>query len=82
LLEALAAGLLPVVTDIDANKPFVNENSLFKKGDHQDLANGIIKALYSINTPCNDKISNEHISWSAIAQKYIQQFNLIADKPY
>ena len=80
LLEALAAGLSPVVTDIDANRPFVNENSLFKKGDHKDLANGIIKALYKFENLNNNKTTNEYISWHAIAGKYIQKYKQIADK--
>jgi L-malate glycosyltransferase len=80
LLEALAAGLVPVVTDIDANKPFVNENNLFKRGNFKELSNAIKKALASSGTAVSDRAVNENLSWPTIAQKYIHLYNQLADK--
>jgi glycosyltransferase involved in cell wall biosynthesis len=80
LLEALAAGLVPVVSDIDANKVFIHENGLFKKGDSKDLSNAIIKALEGSGTPDSGGTFNENVSWPVIAGKYIQLYNQLADK--
>ncbi len=80
LLEALAAGLVPVVSDIDANRTFVHDDGLFKRGDARNLANAIVNALKSSDsTDISSKI-DENVSWPAIARKYIKQYNQIADK--
>jgi L-malate glycosyltransferase len=80
LLEALAAGLVPVVSDIDANRIFVHEDGMFKRGDPQNLANAIINALIGPGTSDSGGVVNENVSWSAIAQKYIKLYNQLADK--
>ncbi len=80
LLEALAAGLVPVVTDIDANRPFVNEKSLFKKGDFNELSDAIIKSLNGSCTLDSGTEINENVSWPIIAIKYIHLYNQLADK--
>jgi L-malate glycosyltransferase len=80
LLEAMAAGLSPVVSDIEANRPFVNENSLFNKQDFNGLSDCIIRALGGSSTLDSDGTFNENVSWPAIAQKYIHLYNQLADK--
>jgi L-malate glycosyltransferase len=48
LLEAMACGCLPVVTDIDGNREWVTEGSsglLFRPGDAQGLARQLARAL-------------------------------------
>ncbi len=80
LLEALAAGLVPVVTDIDANKPFVSEKSLFKKSDFKELSNVIIKALEGSGTLDSEAEINKNVSWPVIVQKYLHLYNQLADK--
>lgn len=82
LLEALAAGLIPVVTDIDANKPFVKERNLFKKGDFKELSNAIIKALERSRTLDSDRNIDENVSWPTIAQKYLHLYKQLADKAF
>jgi L-malate glycosyltransferase len=80
LLEALAAGLSPVVSDIDANRPFVNETCLFDKQDFKDLSNAITRALGGSGTIDANRTFNENVSWPAIAQKYIHLYIQLADK--
>jgi L-malate glycosyltransferase len=80
LLEALATGLIPVVSDIEANKMFVSENGLFKKGDNRNLANAIMNALISSDSSNINRKIDENVSWPVIARKYIKQYNQIADK--
>jgi glycosyltransferase involved in cell wall biosynthesis len=48
LLEAMACGLAPVVTDIPANRPWINDGEtgfLFPAGDYRTLASKIIYLL-------------------------------------
>jgi len=48
LLEAMACGTLPVVSDIEANREWINDSRnglLFKPGDSKDLSRAIIRAL-------------------------------------
>jgi L-malate glycosyltransferase len=48
LLEAMATGLLPVVSDIEPNKPWVTDGQtglLFKTGSPQDLARALGRAV-------------------------------------
>ncbi|MCD6569586.1 MAG: glycosyltransferase [Deltaproteobacteria bacterium] len=78
LLEAMSAGLIPVVTDIDANRPWITHGKdgyLFEAGDHQDLAKNIITALAG-NLPVSlleQKRAGlkEIISWSSVAKRFI-----------
>jgi glycosyltransferase involved in cell wall biosynthesis len=80
LLEALAAGLVPVVTDIEANRPFINEKGLFKKGDFNELSCAILTALNDTSTLDSEAEINKNVSWPAIAQKYLHLYNQLADK--
>jgi glycosyltransferase involved in cell wall biosynthesis len=88
LLEAIAAGLTPIVTDIDANRPFVMDGKdgfLFKPRDARDLAMKIIRALSGV-IPADelDKKSLEfrnHMSWGSIARGFITSYNqLVMEK--
>jgi glycosyltransferase involved in cell wall biosynthesis len=82
LLEAIAAGLTPVVTDIDANRPLVMDGKdgfLFKPRDAQDLAIKIIQALSgAIPLAVLEQKSREmntSISWGSIAKGFITSYN-------
>lgn len=78
LLEALAAGLLPVVANIDANHPWVKHEQtgfLFKPHDPQDLAENILRAF---TCPLGSSSRNEYkdylckeLSSVSIARKYM-----------
>ncbi|MCD6569589.1 MAG: glycosyltransferase [Deltaproteobacteria bacterium] len=78
LLEAMAAGLIPVVSDIDANRSWITHGKdgyLFKAKDHQDLAKNIIKALAD-KSPVSSLEQKraglkERISWSSVAKRFI-----------
>jgi L-malate glycosyltransferase len=82
LLEAIATGLTPVVTDIDANRPLVSDGKdgfLFKPRDASDLAMKIIQAL-SGGIPLaaleqKRREMNDSISWSSITQRFIANYN-------
>lgn len=81
LLEAMAAGLIPVVSDIDANRPWVTHEKdgyLFKTGDAHDLARNLIKGLsrkidHTLLT-CKRSNLNEKVSWPSIAWRYREIF--------
>jgi len=82
LMEAIAAGLAPVVTDIEANRPLVTDGEdgyLFNPGDERDLADKVLKAL-SRDIPFEllDKKRSalkEMISWSSIAKRFIASYS-------
>lgn len=78
LLEAMAAGLIPVVTDIDPNRPWVThgrDGVLFPTGDHASLAAGIFEALKSAipEHRIQEKkyAIRENYSWKHIADRFI-----------
>jgi L-malate glycosyltransferase len=82
LLEAIAIGLTPVVTDIEANRPLVidkKDGFLFKPRDAQDLAIKIIQALSgAIPLAALQQKSREmknSISWDSIAKGFIASYN-------
>jgi L-malate glycosyltransferase len=82
LLEAIAIGLTPVVTDIDANRPLITDGKdgfLFKPKDAQDLAIKIIQALSgAIPLAVLEQKSREmknSISWGSIARGFIASYN-------
>ena len=85
LLEAIAVGLIPVVTDIDANRPLVRDGEdgfLFKPRDPKDLAGKIIRAL-SGNIPVAtlEQKRREYIlriSWSSVTKGFISTYNQLA----
>jgi glycosyltransferase involved in cell wall biosynthesis len=78
LLEAIAAGLTPVVTDIEANRSLVSDGQdgfLFSSRDAENLAGKIIEALSgAIPASVLDEKSEamrSSISWSSIARGFI-----------
>ncbi|MEA3222303.1 MAG: glycosyltransferase [Thermodesulfobacteriota bacterium] len=78
LLEAMAAGLIPVVSDIDANRLWITHGKdgyLFEAGNHQDLAKNIITALTDrppVSLLEQKKAGlKERISWSSVAKRFI-----------
>lgn len=82
LLEAIAAGLIPVVSDIDANRPLVREGEdgfLFKPRDAENLAGKLIQALSgAIPISALEKKSRDmrgSISWGTIAKEFIANYN-------
>ena len=82
LLEAMAAGLVPVVSDIDANRPWVTHEKdgyVFKTGDAHELARCLIKGLsQEIDlTLLALKRSNlkDTVSWPSIALRYREVFS-------
>lgn len=88
LLEAIAARLTPVVTDIDANRSLVSDGKdgyLFRPRDAEDLAGKIIKAL-SGAIPISvleekSQVMRSSISWSSIARGFISSYHqLIMEK--
>lgn len=88
LLEAMAAGLVPVVTDIDANRALVthgHDGYLFKPGDEQDLAENILKALsgkISASVLLEKKSAlRERIPWSIVADRYVRSYNRLLEMP-
>lgn len=87
LLEAIAAKMIPVATDIEANRALISHGQdgyLFRAGDEKDLARKIIAAFSgSIPLGILDKKSidfNEMICWNAIAKKFIKNYNRLAGK--
>ncbi|MDT8272823.1 MAG: glycosyltransferase, partial [Desulfomonilia bacterium] len=87
LMEAIAAGLIPVVTDIEPNRPLVSggkDGFLFRPGDKHDLAQKIILALTEgVPPPVLDQKRsdfNDMIRWSSVANRVISSYNRLAVK--
>ncbi|HPI91484.1 MAG TPA: glycosyltransferase [Deltaproteobacteria bacterium] len=82
LQEAMAAGLIPVVTDIEANRALVThgrDGYLFEPGNEKDLAENIINALSGeINAQAllYKRLSLKgKIVWSTVADRFISGYN-------
>ncbi len=88
LLEAMAAGLIPVVTDIEPNTLLVSHGKdgyLFKPQDEKDLADKIINAL---NREIPIVVLNEkkkrikdHFHWGTVAKNFIALYNQLLNNP-
>jgi len=85
LLEAMAAGLIPVVTDIDANRAWLEHDKdgfLFRPGDEYDLARNIVKALEKdLDMDILENKAREIksiASWQTISERYIDIYKSIA----
>jgi L-malate glycosyltransferase len=87
LLEAIASGLTPVATDIDANRSLITHGKdgyLFRPGDEQDLADKIILALTQ-GIPPHTLDNKRHdfkdmICWSSVAKRFIAGYHQISSK--
>jgi L-malate glycosyltransferase len=82
LLEAMAAGLTPVATDITANRELIGHEKdgyLFRPGNEEDLAHNIIRALSHEIAPQMLKEKREFlgdkICWSTVANRFINSYS-------
>lgn len=87
LMEAIAAGLAPVVSDIEPNRSLVahgRDGYLFRPGDEQDLADKIIEALTAgIPTQVLDEkrlYFKDMVSWNSIANQFLSSYKQLAGK--
>jgi glycosyltransferase involved in cell wall biosynthesis len=78
LLEAIAAGLVPVVTDIGPNRLYVThgvDGYLFRPGDAGDLGDKLTQALTrGIPREVLEKKSSdfrEKVSWRSVANRFV-----------
>ena len=82
LMEAMAAGLVPVVSDIEANRTLITHGKdgyLFEPADPETLATNLIQAL-SHKIPGSTlegkkQLIRDEISWSNIAEKFLALYN-------
>ncbi len=79
MLEAMAAGMVPVVTDIAPNRAFIEHGKdgfLFRPGDEDDLARCLIRAFRHEITPQTlqrKRLSLEgSVSWGFVAKRFAQ----------
>ncbi|RLB00685.1 MAG: hypothetical protein DRG37_01915 [Deltaproteobacteria bacterium] len=88
LLEAMAAGLIPVVTDIDANRPWIThevDGYLFRPDKPEDLAASIVKALRGNINPSNleekrYRLENM-VTWDSVVKQFVRVYqNIIHQK--
>lgn len=82
LLEAMAAGLVPVVTDIEANRALVthgHDGYLFRPGDEHDLAEGVLRAFsgeISAKALLQKRDAlQKRIPWGIVADRFIHGYN-------
>jgi len=85
LLEAIAAGLTPVVTDIDANRPLVTDGHdgfLFEARNHNILAEKIILAASGVIQEAELERKRQEmkdsISWASIADRFMSCYQKLA----
>ncbi len=82
LLEALAAGLFPVVTDIPANREWVTDGEtgfLVPAGNESKLADRIIEAIRNAEmvgkaSKMNQKIAEENAYWRKNIRKIVEAY--------
>lgn len=84
LLEAMAAGLTPVVSDIAPNRELVSnakDGYLFRPGDERDLASKTALALSGGIPPSllEDKRSSlkNSVAWGVVADRFIFNYKLL-----
>jgi glycosyltransferase involved in cell wall biosynthesis len=82
LLEAMAAGLIPVVSDIAANRALIahgRDGYLFTPGDERDLSENILRAFSGeiSRTILMQKRATlqAKIPWSTVADRFISGYN-------
>lgn len=82
LLEAMAAGLIPVVTDIEPNRNLIShgiDGFLFKPQNPGDLADNILQAFTrgippSVLSEKRNRIKNRFY-WTTVAKRFITLYN-------
>jgi L-malate glycosyltransferase len=87
LLEAMAAGLVPVVTGIAPNRALVEHGKdgfLFRPGDERDLADCLMRALSGEISPRalleKRESLEDRIAWSFIARRFANTYHELARK--
>jgi L-malate glycosyltransferase len=87
LLEAIAAGLTPVTTDIEANRTLIKDGQdgfFFKPQDPRELAEKITRALSGdIPAAVREQKRREfmaRISWSSVARGFISNYDELIRK--
>jgi glycosyltransferase involved in cell wall biosynthesis len=82
LMEAMAAGLVPVVSDIEANRPLVDhgrDGYLFSPGDKKDLSEKLLAALREgVPKQVLDKKRSDFkdmICWNSVAKRFMSSYN-------
>jgi glycosyltransferase involved in cell wall biosynthesis len=86
LLEALAAGLIPVVTGIAPNRAFVTHGTdgfLFEPGNEKDLAACLVRALQG-EIPAGElgkkrDALRDRIAWRFVADRYAARYRELAE---
>jgi len=86
LLEAMAAGLIPVVTDIETNRRLIRHEEdgfLFQPKDEKELADKLFNAL-TVKIPVGNLEEKKNglkntIYWSTIAKKFIALYTQILE---
>ena len=86
LLEAMAAGLIPITTDIEPNRHLISHGKdgfLFEPGNQENLADNILHAFShaipsSVLAEKKEKIKDK-IYWSNIAKRFITLYNQILE---
>lgn len=82
LMEAMAAGLIPVVSNIEANQPLMEhgrDGYLFNPGDEKDLSEKLLDAL-SAGIP-HQTLENKRneikdmICWNSVAKRFMCSYN-------
>lgn len=82
LLEAMAAEIVPVATDIEANRGLITHGKdgyLFTPGDEKDLADKIIRAFSHEVSPQmleeKRRVLEETICWGTVAHRFINSYS-------
>jgi len=82
LLEAMAAGLVPVATDISSNRGLIihgTDGFLFGPGDEQDLADKVMQAFSGAVSPLvlreKSRDLENRICWSTVADRFINSYS-------
>jgi len=82
LMEAMAAGLLPVVSDIEANRLLVDhgrDGYLFSPGDEKDLSQKLLDALSAGILPQTLEKKRKKIKgmicWNSVAKRFMCSYN-------
>ena len=82
LMEAMAAGLLPVVSDIEANRLLVDhgrDGYLFSPGDEKELSQKLLDALSGGILPQTLEKKRKKIKgmicWNSVAKRFMSSYN-------